>query len=75
MAMLGLKPGPVVGRAYKFLLEERMENGPLEPADAEDRLRAWWAKQPESAHEELQSPATGPATPATAVEPSQSEES
>jgi poly(A) polymerase len=75
MSMLGLKPGPVVGRAYKFLLEERMENGPLEPADAESKLRVWWAKQPESESEELQSPATGPATPSTAVEPSQSEES
>ena len=29
MALLGLKPGPVVGRAYRFLLEERMEHGPL----------------------------------------------
>jgi poly(A) polymerase len=48
MALLDLKPGPVVGRAYKFLLEERMENGPLEPADAESRLRAWWAGQPEA---------------------------
>jgi poly(A) polymerase len=75
MAMLGLKPGPVVGRAYKFLLEERMENGPLEPADAESKLRAWWAKQPEAVPEEPQSPVTGPATPATAAEPSQSEES
>jgi poly(A) polymerase len=48
MTLLDLKPGPVVGRAYKFLLEERMENGPLDPADAESRLRAWWAEQPES---------------------------
>ena len=43
MALLGLKPGPVVGRAYKFLLEERMEHGPLDPAVAEARLREWWA--------------------------------
>lgn len=49
MAVLGLKPGPVVGRAYKFLLEERMEHGPLQPADAEARLLAWWAQQPEAA--------------------------
>jgi len=49
MAILGLKPGPVVGRAYKFLLEERMEHGPLQPDDAEARLLAWWAKQPEAA--------------------------
>jgi poly(A) polymerase len=49
MAILGLKPGPVVGRAYKFLLEERMENGPLQADDAESRLLRWWAEQPESA--------------------------
>ncbi|MEE2524449.1 CCA tRNA nucleotidyltransferase [Pseudarthrobacter sp. J75] len=49
MALLDLKPGPVVGRAYKYLLELRMEHGPLEPDDAESRLLAWWAEQPESA--------------------------
>jgi poly(A) polymerase len=49
MTLLGLKPGPVVGRAYKFLLEERMEHGPLDPAVAEARLRDWWAAQPEAA--------------------------
>ncbi|MFH5879217.1 CCA tRNA nucleotidyltransferase [Arthrobacter sp. NA-172] len=49
MALLGLKPGPVVGRAYKFLLEERMENGPLSSDDAESKLLVWWAEQPESA--------------------------
>lgn len=49
MALLGLKPGPVVGRAYKFLLDERMENGPMEPAVAEAKLQEWWAAQPESA--------------------------
>jgi poly(A) polymerase len=49
MALLGLKPGPVVGRAYKFLLEERMEHGPLDPVAAESRLREWWAAQPEAA--------------------------
>lgn len=49
MEVLKIKPGPVVGRAYKFLLEERMEHGPLEPAEAERRLLAWWASQEESA--------------------------
>ncbi|MBG0738472.1 CCA tRNA nucleotidyltransferase [Paeniglutamicibacter antarcticus] len=48
MALLGLKPGPVVGRAYKFLLEERMEHGPLGRDDAERRLAQWWAEQPEA---------------------------
>jgi poly(A) polymerase len=49
MALLDLKPGPVVGRAYKFLLNERMEHGPLPAAEAEARLLRWWAEQPESA--------------------------
>ena len=48
MALLGLKPGPVVGRAYKFLLEERMEHGPLADDEAETRLRKWWTAQPEA---------------------------
>jgi poly(A) polymerase len=48
MALLGLRPGPVVGRAYNFLLEERMENGPMSAGDAEAKLLLWWAEQPES---------------------------
>lgn len=47
MELLNIKPGPVVGRAYKYLLNERMEHGPLAPAEAERRLRAWWAAQSE----------------------------
>ena len=49
MAILGVPPGPVVGRAYRFLLEERMVHGPQDPQVAEDALRRWWAEQPESA--------------------------
>lgn len=52
MALLGIRPGPVVGRAYKYLLEERMDNGPLPPEDAERKLLEWWARQPESAQPE-----------------------
>lgn len=48
MALLGLRPGPVVGRAYKFLLEERMEHGPLDQGEAEEKLRKWWEAQPEA---------------------------
>jgi poly(A) polymerase len=48
MALLGIGPGPVVGRAYRYLLEERMEHGPLAPETAEAKLRAWWSEQPES---------------------------
>lgn len=42
MQILGLKPGRDVGEAYRFLLELRLEEGPLGPADATERLRAWW---------------------------------
>ena len=45
MAILGVPPGPVVGRAYRFLLELRLDAGPLDPAVAEAELRAWWAAQ------------------------------
>lgn len=45
MELLDIKPGPVVGRAYRFLLNERMEDGPLSDAEAERRLRLWWMEQ------------------------------
>ncbi|MDR3201943.1 MAG: CCA tRNA nucleotidyltransferase [Bifidobacteriaceae bacterium] len=45
MAVLGIAPGPAVGRAYKHLLALRMEHGPLEPEAAEAALRAWWDAQ------------------------------
>ncbi|MFC5950579.1 CCA tRNA nucleotidyltransferase [Pseudonocardia lutea] len=43
MAILGIPPGPQVGRAYKHLLALRMERGPLSREDAETELRAWAA--------------------------------
>jgi poly(A) polymerase len=43
MAILGLKPGREVGEAYRFLLELRLEEGPLGADEATARLRAWWA--------------------------------
>lgn len=48
MAELGLSPGPLVGRAYRHLLEVRMEQGPLPLQDAVAELRRWWVEQPES---------------------------
>lgn len=41
MAVLGVKPGPIVGRAYKFLLELRLDEGPIGEEAAEARLREW----------------------------------
>ncbi len=42
MAVLGLTPGREVGEAYRFLLELRLDEGPLGADEAERRLRAWW---------------------------------
>lgn len=42
MELLDLKPGPEVGQAYSYLLELRMEEGPLGEAEATARLMAWW---------------------------------
>jgi poly(A) polymerase len=45
MELLDLPPGPQVGRAMAFLLELRLEHGPLPPDEVEAQLRAWWASQ------------------------------
>jgi poly(A) polymerase len=45
MATLGIKPGPEVGKAYKFLLDRRIQEGPLGPDRAKEELLAWWAEQ------------------------------
>jgi poly(A) polymerase len=47
-AALGIAPGPVLGRAYQYLLSVRMDEGPVGPDVARERLLAWWADQPES---------------------------
>lgn len=43
MAVLGIAPGREVGEAYKFLLDHRMENGPVDKEEAAQLLRDWWA--------------------------------
>ncbi|MEV0962961.1 CCA tRNA nucleotidyltransferase [Streptomyces sp. NPDC049910] len=45
MEILGTGPGPVIGKAYAFLLELRLENGPMERGDAVAALKEWWATQ------------------------------
>ena len=42
MRLLDLKPGPIVGEAYRHMLELRLDEGPLTPEQAEARLRQWW---------------------------------
>jgi poly(A) polymerase len=41
MTLLGVPPGPVVGRAWSYLKELRLEHGPLERDAAEAALLAW----------------------------------
>ncbi|MGJ5898267.1 CCA tRNA nucleotidyltransferase [Streptomyces sp. V2] len=45
MEILGVGPGPAIGKAYKFLLELRLENGPMEHDTAVAALKEWWAGQ------------------------------
>ncbi|GAA1057987.1 CCA tRNA nucleotidyltransferase [Agromyces luteolus] len=42
MEILGIRPGPVVGEAYKHLLDVRLDEGPIGPDAARERLLAWW---------------------------------
>ena len=43
MEQLGVGPGPVVGEALSFLLELRLDEGPLGEEEARRRLAEWWA--------------------------------
>ncbi|GAB2575009.1 CCA tRNA nucleotidyltransferase [Streptomyces capparidis] len=45
MELLGVRPGPVVGRAYQHLMELRLEKGPLGREAAVAALKEWWAEQ------------------------------
>jgi poly(A) polymerase len=45
MDHLGVGPGPVVGQALDFLMELRLDEGPLGEDEAYRRLDAWWAER------------------------------
>ncbi len=45
---LGIGPGPVLGRAYSYLLSVRLDDGPIGKDAARAKLLDWWAQQPES---------------------------
>jgi poly(A) polymerase len=45
MTLLGVSPGPVVGRAWAYLKELRLENGPMERDAAEAALLEWAARE------------------------------
>ena len=44
MAILGISPSPIVGRAYQYLLDLRMDRGPLGPEVAKAELLKWWSE-------------------------------
>jgi len=46
MDILEIAPGPVVGEAYQFLLDLRLDRGPMSEDMATQALRAWWAARP-----------------------------
>ncbi len=43
MESLGIGPGRDVGEAYKFLLERRLDRGPVDRETAVTELRDWWS--------------------------------
>ena len=45
MQVLDIKPGPEVGLAYRFLMELRLDEGPLGYEEAKKRLLSWWASR------------------------------
>lgn len=45
MQVLGIGPGRDVGEAYRYLLDQRMEHGPLGEERARELLLAWWAQR------------------------------
>jgi poly(A) polymerase len=49
MELLGVGPGPLVGRAWRHLLEVRLDQGPQDPEAVRAELLRWWKDQPESA--------------------------
>jgi poly(A) polymerase len=45
MEILLLPPGREVGNAYEYMLELRLERGPMSFEDARDALLDWWQKR------------------------------
>jgi poly(A) polymerase len=45
MDHLGIPPGPIVKEALDFLLELRLDEGPLGDEEAHRRLDEWWTRR------------------------------
>lgn len=48
MDLLGLEPGPMIGKAYRHMLDYRLDNGPVDHDVAVAELRRWYAEQQEA---------------------------
>jgi poly(A) polymerase len=68
MAILGLAPGPLVGRAHDFLLELRISRGPIGREQAIQELLGWAADHGIPVPE-TPDPETGPEPPDAESEP------
>ncbi|MGB9304144.1 MAG: CCA tRNA nucleotidyltransferase, partial [Mycobacterium sp.] len=42
MQLLNIPPGPLVGEAWNYLKELRLDRGPLSNEEASAELLAWW---------------------------------
>ncbi|PRC49257.1 CCA tRNA nucleotidyltransferase, partial [Mycobacterium sp. ITM-2017-0098] len=42
MKILGIPPGPLVGKAWNHLKELRLDRGPLDHDEAVAELVSWW---------------------------------
>ena len=56
MEHLGVAPGPAVGKALEYLMEVRLERGPISEGEAYQLLDEWWAEQDEPAPAEEPAP-------------------
>lgn len=45
MEILGIQAGPTVGKAYSYLLELRLDRGPMSKDAAKSELLSWWNSQ------------------------------
>ena len=45
MAVLGIGPGRDVGQAYRWLMERRLDEGPMDRERAESELLEWWSSR------------------------------
>ena len=43
--ILDIPPGPTVGKAYRYLLDLRLEHGPLGAERAREELLSWWQRE------------------------------